>query len=347
LLPTTFPPTTRTTALMPATSSLTTLPPVTRPPPTTTFAPAITSTVYPSPTSAVPQNVQGVLELSVSGDCTVFANDPSSNAAVVTGISSAAAVPASYVTIVNIHCGRRLAGTRRLATHMVLAEYSIRIPITDSLAASMVVSRINAAPQSKIAQLISQGGSMTVTVTKLYASDASSTSPSKAFDPLSWLGQDPVRLAGAATVALLSACLFICLTSRLCSKFRGKQHRHIQLKDEDEKLAESGMPPQIVGSAGVDTAGLDVFAIGDDDENDHLSESFEYVDDVVLPSHGTAMSGLRLSGTSNGQDHDLLDLGFGGGGQSSDRRANSNGFSAPPTFNGRSSGLDMGAGPLD
>lgn len=91
------------------------------------------------------------------------------------------------------------------------------------------------------------------------------------FDQLGKPANRPfVILASAAVVLSFSCCCFL-LYRCFCQQ---REHRHVQLKDED-----SGMPPQIVGSVDGVALDPDTFVIGDDDV-DAEDEDFEYVHDV-------------------------------------------------------------------
>jgi len=95
------------------------------------------------------------------------------------------------------------------------------------------------------------------------AAPAQGAGPAGAGDFASWVQRDVLRLAAVGLGALLALGLCARLACRL---LRRREHRHVQLKDADD----SGMPPQIVGSATEHSmiAGPETFVIGDDDDDE-------------------------------------------------------------------------------
>eukprot|EP00440_Ansanella_granifera_P050411 gb/GFBE01054635.1/.p1 GENE.gb/GFBE01054635.1/~~gb/GFBE01054635.1/.p1 ORF type:complete len:676 (+),score=110.54 gb/GFBE01054635.1/:1-2028(+) len=153
---------------------------------------------------------------------------------------------------------------------------------------------------------------------------SSTASPStEVFQPLSALGQDPLRFVGAVAVGVVSACLCLLLIRQCCRCCCRDKHRHVQLKDAEE----SGMPPQIVGGVG-DEGGFDAFVIGEehDDEHDHLSENgFEYVDGAGAHVSGAGFNfgnGAKQASDQQATTSDLLDMAFS---ENGDRRRGANG----------------------
>mmetsp|Transcript_125656 Transcript_125656/g.349989 ORF Transcript_125656/g.349989 Transcript_125656/m.349989 type:complete len:719 (-) Transcript_125656:68-2224(-) len=113
--------------------------------------------------------------------------------------------------------------------------------------------------------------------------------------------QEAVAESGAVLGAglTLGMCVSMFGIYRCCC--RGKEHRHVQLKDVDD----SGMPPQIVGSITEHNsiAGPDMFEIGDEDED------CEFIPDTEArpgPSPSPRLQKVGISGLV--ENSEILDF---------------------------------------